>query len=131
MRVARVHALRPTSGRAGCCGCRHLLASRSHCPRFISCAPSHTHSPILHLSSTPTLPPSTLPLPKLTHSHPHLPPLAHPSPNSVQAVWASKYNERAYISTRKVGLNFDDVRMAVLSQVGARSFGGAVVCVWW
>ncbi len=37
----------------------------------------------------------------------------------MQSVWASKYNERAYVSTRKVGLNFDDVRMAVLTQVRA------------
>ena len=35
----------------------------------------------------------------------------------LQAVWASKYNERAYYSTRKVGINFEDVRMAVLTQV--------------
>jgi alpha-glucan,water dikinase len=31
-------------------------------------------------------------------------------------VWASKYNDRAYMSTRKVGINFDDIRMAVLCQ---------------
>jgi hypothetical protein len=31
-------------------------------------------------------------------------------------VWASKYNDRAFLSCRKVGINFDDVRMAVLCQ---------------
>jgi hypothetical protein len=31
-------------------------------------------------------------------------------------VWASKYNDRAFVSTRKVGISFDDVRMAVLCQ---------------
>ena len=31
---------------------------------------------------------------------------------SLKAVWASKYNERAYTSTKRVGLNFDDVSMA-------------------
>lgn len=36
--------------------------------------------------------------------------------NSLRAVWVSKYNDRAYVSTRKVGINFDDVRMAVLVQ---------------
>ena len=36
--------------------------------------------------------------------------------DSLRAVWVSKYNERAYISTRKVGIPFDDVRMAVLVQ---------------
>jgi alpha-glucan,water dikinase len=35
---------------------------------------------------------------------------------SLKAVWASKYNERAFMSTRKVGISFDDVRMAVLCQ---------------
>ena len=44
---------------------------------------------------------------------PSLPPPALPLP---QSVWASKYNDRAYVSTRKVGINFDDVRMAVLCQ---------------
>ncbi|KAG1681344.1 hypothetical protein FOA52_007392 [Chlamydomonas sp. UWO 241] len=49
-----------------------------------------------------------------------------PLPNSAQrwsqamealkGVWASKYNDRAYYSLRKVNLNFDDVRMAVLVQ---------------
>ena len=34
----------------------------------------------------------------------------------LQSVWASKYNDRAYMSTRKVGINFDDIRMAVLCQ---------------
>jgi len=36
--------------------------------------------------------------------------------NALRAVWASKYNERAFVSTRKVGIHFDDVRMAVLLQ---------------
>ncbi|KAL4422809.1 hypothetical protein ABPG75_009006 [Micractinium tetrahymenae] len=36
--------------------------------------------------------------------------------HALKSVWASKYNDRAYVSTRKVGLNFDDVRMAVLCQ---------------
>jgi phosphoenolpyruvate synthase/pyruvate phosphate dikinase len=31
-------------------------------------------------------------------------------------VWASKYNERALLSMRKVGLDFRDLRMAVLVQ---------------
>lgn len=35
---------------------------------------------------------------------------------ALKGVWASKYNDRAYYSLRKVGLNFDDVRMAVLVQ---------------
>ncbi len=35
---------------------------------------------------------------------------------ALKGVWASKYNDRAYYSMRKVGLNFDDVRMAVLVQ---------------
>lgn len=36
--------------------------------------------------------------------------------NALKGVWASKYNDRAYYSLKKVGLNFDDVRMAVLVQ---------------
>lgn len=36
--------------------------------------------------------------------------------HALKSVWASKYNDRAYVSTRKVGLNFDDIRMAVLCQ---------------
>ncbi|PRW33076.1 alpha-glucan water chloroplastic [Chlorella sorokiniana] len=36
--------------------------------------------------------------------------------HALKSVWASKYNDRAYVSTRKVGLSFDDVRMAVLCQ---------------
>lgn len=40
----------------------------------------------------------------------------HPTNHPPQSVWASKYNDRAYVSTRKVGINFDDVRMAVLCQ---------------
>jgi alpha-glucan,water dikinase len=35
---------------------------------------------------------------------------------ALRAVWASKYNDRAYVSTRKVGIPFDAVRMAVLCQ---------------
>lgn len=35
---------------------------------------------------------------------------------ALSSVWVSKYNDRAYVSTRKVGINFDDVRMAVLVQ---------------
>ncbi len=35
---------------------------------------------------------------------------------STQGVWASKYNERAFLSMKKVGLNFLDLRMAVLVQ---------------
>lgn len=31
-------------------------------------------------------------------------------------MWASKYNERAFLSMKKVGLNFLDLRMAVLVQ---------------
>lgn len=34
----------------------------------------------------------------------------------MQGVWASKYNERALLSMKKVGLNFNDLRMAVLVQ---------------
>lgn len=35
---------------------------------------------------------------------------------AIKGVWASKFNDRAYYSLKKVGLNFDDVRMAVLVQ---------------
>lgn len=35
---------------------------------------------------------------------------------ALKEVWASKYNDRAFFSCKKVGLNFDDVRMAVLVQ---------------
>ncbi|KAK2077624.1 hypothetical protein QBZ16_004470 [Prototheca wickerhamii] len=35
---------------------------------------------------------------------------------ALRGVWASKYNDRAFYSCRKVGLRFDDVRMAVLCQ---------------
>ncbi len=34
----------------------------------------------------------------------------------MQGVWASKYNERALLSMRKVGLDFRNLRMAVLVQ---------------
>ena len=34
----------------------------------------------------------------------------------MQGVWASKFNERAMLSMRKVGLDFRDLRMAVLVQ---------------
>ena len=40
----------------------------------------------------------------------------HPLAAAVQGVWASKYNERALLSMRKVGLDFRDLRMAVLVQ---------------
>jgi alpha-glucan,water dikinase len=36
--------------------------------------------------------------------------------NALKGVWASKYNDRAYYSLKKVGLDFDSVRMAVLVQ---------------
>ncbi|PNW80482.1 hypothetical protein CHLRE_07g319300v5 [Chlamydomonas reinhardtii] len=35
---------------------------------------------------------------------------------ALRGVWASKYNDRAYYSLRKAGLDFDSVRMAVLVQ---------------
>jgi len=35
---------------------------------------------------------------------------------AIKSVWASKYNERAYIATSKVGITLDDIRMAVLCQ---------------
>jgi alpha-glucan,water dikinase len=35
---------------------------------------------------------------------------------ALKGVWASKYNDRAYYSLKKVGLDFDSVRMAVLVQ---------------
>ena len=38
------------------------------------------------------------------------------TPFPAQGVWASKYNERALLSMRKVGLDFRDLRMAVLVQ---------------
>lgn len=34
----------------------------------------------------------------------------------MQGVWASQYNERAMLSMRKVGIDFRDIRMAVLCQ---------------
>jgi Pyruvate phosphate dikinase, AMP/ATP-binding domain len=37
-------------------------------------------------------------------------------PHLVQGVWASQYNERAMLSMRKVGIDFRDIRMAVLCQ---------------
>ncbi|EFJ44707.1 hypothetical protein VOLCADRAFT_118653, partial [Volvox carteri f. nagariensis] len=36
--------------------------------------------------------------------------------DALRGVWASKYNDRAYYSLRKAGLDFDSVRMAVLVQ---------------
>jgi alpha-glucan,water dikinase len=36
--------------------------------------------------------------------------------NSIKGVWASKFNERAFLATKKVGINLDDIRMAVLVQ---------------
>lgn len=35
---------------------------------------------------------------------------------ALKGVWASKYNDRAYFSMRKVGLKIEDLRMAVLVQ---------------
>ena len=35
---------------------------------------------------------------------------------SIKAVWASKYNERAFISVSKIGVKLEDIRMAVLVQ---------------
>ena len=35
---------------------------------------------------------------------------------AIKSVWASKYNERAYIATNKVGITLNDIRMAVLCQ---------------
>lgn len=35
---------------------------------------------------------------------------------ALKGVWASKYNDRAYFSMKKVGLKIDDLRMAVLIQ---------------
>jgi hypothetical protein len=39
-----------------------------------------------------------------------------PAPMRAQGVWASKYNARALLSMRKAGLDFRDLRMAVLVQ---------------
>ena len=36
--------------------------------------------------------------------------------SAVQGVWASMYNERAMLSMKKVGIDFRDIRMAVLCQ---------------
>ena len=35
---------------------------------------------------------------------------------AIKSVWASKYNERVYIATSKVGISIEDIRMAVLVQ---------------
>jgi alpha-glucan,water dikinase len=35
---------------------------------------------------------------------------------AIKSVWASKFNERAYIATSKVGISLNDIRMAVLCQ---------------
>ena len=35
---------------------------------------------------------------------------------AIKSVWASKFNERAYIATSKVGITINDIRMAVLCQ---------------
>ena len=35
---------------------------------------------------------------------------------SIKAVWASKYNERAFISVSKIGVKLEEIRMAVLVQ---------------
>lgn len=54
-----------------------------------------------------------MPLSSLADSWPVLVTL---SLHRLQGVWASKYNERALLSMRKVGLDFRDLRMAVLVQ---------------
>lgn len=38
------------------------------------------------------------------------------NPDPSQGVWASMYNERAMLSMKKVGIDFRDIRMAVLCQ---------------
>lgn len=35
---------------------------------------------------------------------------------AIKSVWASKFNERVFIATRRVGISLDDIRMAVLVQ---------------
>jgi len=40
----------------------------------------------------------------------------HAALSAVKNVWASQYNLRAYVSLKKAGLNFRDIRMAVLVQ---------------
>ncbi len=35
---------------------------------------------------------------------------------AIKSVWASKYNERVFIATSKVGIKMEDIRMAVLCQ---------------
>ena len=35
---------------------------------------------------------------------------------SIKKVWASKFNERAYLATKKLGLGIDQIFMAVLVQ---------------
>ena len=36
--------------------------------------------------------------------------------NSIKSVWASKFNERVYIATNKVGINISQIKMSVLIQ---------------
>merc|ERR1719305_1009829 len=40
----------------------------------------------------------------------------HAALTAVKSVWASQYNLRAFVSLKKAGLNFRDIRMAVLVQ---------------
>lgn len=35
---------------------------------------------------------------------------------AIKKVWASKFNERAFLATKKIGVNLDQVYMAVLIQ---------------
>ena len=49
--------------------------------------------------------------------------------SALRAVWASKYTDRAFTSTRKVGIGFDDVRMAVLVQVRLDAARVLALCV--
>lgn len=46
----------------------------------------------------------------------HRLPVLHAENILEQGVWASMYNERAMLSMRKVGIDFRDIRMAVLVQ---------------
>ncbi len=67
-----------------------------------------------HLSLRLPFPNTTVPIIVFVMSLPLNRLFALPCP--LQSVWASKYNARAFVSTRKVGISFDDVRMAVLCQ---------------
>ena len=92
------HALKVRPEHAGLIGTLTVLSSR------LLPQPSLTSlsSGIRHSSCTPAVAPSSVcsdfDVPRL------------------QSVWASKYNERAFLSMKKVGLNFLDLRMAVLVQ---------------